>query len=165
MNFRLDIQGLRAIAVIAVILFHINSNYLPGGFVGVDIFFVISGFLMTNILLNDFYTNNKINLFKFYLSRARRIIPALYVALFITLIISTIIYAFDDMLKSFDIGNAFLFTSNIYFSKAVKGYWDSDIYISPFLHTWSLALEWQFYIIYPILSIIISYLFIAISCF
>jgi peptidoglycan/LPS O-acetylase OafA/YrhL len=125
----------------------------------VDIFFVISGFLMTNILLNAFYTNNKINLFKFYLSRARRIIPALYVALFITLIISAIIYAFDDMLKSFDIGKAFLFVSNIYFSKAVKGYWDSDIYISPFLHTWSLAVEWQFYIIYPILSIIISYLF------
>ncbi len=80
MKLRLDIQGLRAIAVFAVLIFHINSKYLAGGFLGVDIFFVISGFLMTNILVNDYYKNNKINLIKFYFSRVKRIVPALFVA-------------------------------------------------------------------------------------
>ena len=76
MQFRSDINGLRAIAVIAVVIFHFNAEWLPGGFAGVDVFFVISGFLMTAIIFNGI-ENNSFNLFKFYTSRANRIIPVL----------------------------------------------------------------------------------------
>lgn len=82
MNFRYDINGLRAIAVIAVVLFHFNPAWVPGGFAGVDVFFVISGFLMTGIIFKGI-ENNNFNLFKFYVARANRIIPALAVLCFV----------------------------------------------------------------------------------
>jgi peptidoglycan/LPS O-acetylase OafA/YrhL len=160
MKLRLDIQGLRSLAVIAVLIFHINSKYLAGGFLGVDIFFVISGFLMTNILLNDYYTNNKINLIKFYFSRIKRIVPALFVALLITLFLSLLIFSKEDIQKtSNNIYSSFLFISNIFFSNQTFNYWDKQIYTSPFLHTWSLSVEWQYYLIYPLILMIVINVF------
>ena len=160
MKLRLDIQGLRSIAVLAVLIFHINSKYLAGGFLGVDIFFVISGFLMTNILVNDYYKNNKINLIKFYFSRVKRIVPALFVALFITLLLSLLIFSKEDIQKtSNNIYTSFLFISNIFFSNQTFNYWDKQIYTSPFLHTWSLSVEWQYYLIYPLILIIVINVF------
>jgi hypothetical protein len=160
MKLRLDIQGLRSLAVIAVLIFHINSKYLAGGFLGVDIFFVISGFLMTNILLNDYYKNNKINLIKFYFSRLKRIVPALFVALFITLLLSLLIFSKEDIQKtSNNIYTSFLFISNIFFSNQTFNYWDKQIYTSPFLHTWSLSVEWQYYLIYPLILMIVINVF------
>ena len=85
MQFRYDINGLRAIAVLAVVLFHFNPNWLPGGFAGVDVFFVISGFLMTSIIFNGI-EKNTFNLFKFYNARASRIIPVLAVMAVVLLI-------------------------------------------------------------------------------
>jgi peptidoglycan/LPS O-acetylase OafA/YrhL len=160
MKLRLDIQGLRSLAVIAVLIFHINSKYLAGGFLGVDIFFVISGFLMTNILVNDYYKNNKINLIKFYFSRLKRIVPALFVALFITLLLSLLIFSKEDIQKtSNNIYTSFLFISNIFFSNQTFNYWDKQIYTSPFLHTWSLSVEWQYYLIYPLILMIVINVF------
>jgi peptidoglycan/LPS O-acetylase OafA/YrhL len=152
---RYDIQGIRALAVLFVIIFHIDKEYLPSGFIGVDIFFVISGFLMTLILSNDFSLNNKINLFKFYMARIKRIVPALYTMLVICFIIGILIFDwFYAMRDFFNIHRAFNFTSNLYYIENNTSYWDSPIYISPFLHTWSLSVEWQFYIFYPLICIL-----------
>ena len=115
---------------------------------------------MTNILVNDYYKNNKINLIKFYFSRVKRIVPALFVALLITLLLSLLIFSKADIhTTSNNIYSSFLFISNIFFSNQTFNYWDKNIYTSPFLHTWSLSVEWQYYLIYPLILIIVINVF------
>lgn len=138
------VDGIRTIAVLSVLLFHANRDWLPGGFVGVDIFFVISGFLITRICLTD-----KFSFASFYLSRARRILPAYYAALIVTAGISLVLLLPGDLIsssKSLFAGSLLL--QNIVFWKQV-GYFSPILERNPYLHTWSLAVEWQFYIIFP----------------
>lgn len=150
MNFRKDINGLRAIAVMAVVLFHFQVKGFSGGFVGVDIFFVISGYLMTSIIFNKLQ-NQTFSLVEFYLHRARRIIPALAVlCLCLTLFGFLFLLKNDFAELSKYVRKAITFTSNIelnsrtnYFAASAKENW--------LLHTWSLSVEWQFYIIYPLI--------------
>lgn len=113
-HLRLDIQGLRAIAVLAVIIFHINKEWLPSGFIGVDIFFVISGFIISSIILNN---KKKFNFFDFYKKRINRIIPPYLLLLSICAIISTILLTHSD-LKYFleSLKYTLYFNSNNYFS-------------------------------------------------
>jgi len=117
-NYRQDIDGLRAIAVMSVIVFHINPAWLPGGFLGVDIFFVISGFLITLLLLKEMATNHKLRIVDFYARRLKRIIPALYFMLTFALFISTLILTPHDLIMFFksSIWSAFSAANIFYYS-------------------------------------------------
>lgn len=150
---RLDIQGLRAIAVLAVIIFHINKEWLPSGFIGVDIFFVISGFIISSIILNN---KKDFNFFYFYKKRIIRIIPPYLFLLSICAIISTILFTYSD-LKFFleSLKYTLYFYSNNYFS-TFGDYFSPVSEELPLLHTWSLAIEMQFYFLLPILLICFS---------
>lgn len=151
-SFRYDINGLRAIAVIAVVLFHFNASWMPGGFAGVDVFFVISGFLMTGIIFRGIEQEN-FSLIKFYISRANRIIPPLLILCLTLLILGWFFLApWEYKTLGRDVATSLLFISNFMFSMKM-GYFD-DINHIFLLHTWSLSTEWQFYIIYPIVLLI-----------
>lgn len=154
-KFRTDINGLRAIAVISVVLFHFGVAGFSGGFVGVDIFFVISGFLMTGIVVRGIEKNN-FNFIGFYFARARRIIPALLFLTIVLLFIGWFYLSPDDYSRlSKEVDRAVLFLSNDYFFRK-SGYFDPDSHKRLLLHTWSLSVEWQFYILYPILIFFVS---------
>lgn len=158
MTFRNDINGLRAIAVLAVVLFHFGVPGFNGGFSGVDIFFVISGYLMTGIIFSKFEAD-RFNLIDFYLARATRIIPALAV-LCIILIVGAWFFLPPYEMRSFGkhIVGASSFLSNIIFMKE-SGYFDAGAHEKWLLHTWSLSVEWQFYILYPLAIIAIRKFF------
>ena len=148
MQYRAEIDGLRAIAVLPVIFFHAGFSFFPGGFVGVDIFFVISGYLITRILLQEI-EQGSFTLLGFYERRARRILPAL---LFITLASTPFAWLWllpEDMEEYVQsILAVLLFASNVFFLLE-SGYFESAIELKPLIHTWSLAVEEQFYIVYP----------------
>lgn len=150
LRYRPEIDGLRAIAVLSVVFFHAKLGP-PGGFVGVDIFFVISGYLISALILRDF-ENAKFSIIEFWERRARRIIPALAVMVAVTLI-AGYIFLIPEELKSLG-ASAFaqsLFIANIYFSRSGEGYFDGPAEEMPLLHTWSLAVEEQFYLVFPLL--------------
>jgi peptidoglycan/LPS O-acetylase OafA/YrhL len=157
-NFRNDINGLRAYAVAFVVLFHFNILGFNGGFVGVDIFFVISGFLMTKIIVSGI-EKNSFSFLKFYLSRANRIIPAL-VALCLT--IAAIGWFTLSPQEYRDFGKhaatSLSFISNIQYFRE-SGYFDAASHEKLLLHTWSLSVEWQFYILLPIFLYFIHKIF------
>lgn len=150
--YRPDIDGLRAIAVMAVVLYHFGFG-LPGGFVGVDVFFVISGFLITGIIRREL-EQGRFTFAGFYERRARRIFPALFVMLTMTLIASYLIFLPSDMiLASKSLIATLLFGSNIFFWRN-NGYFDTSSDLNPLLHTWSLAVEEQFYFVFPIFLVL-----------
>ncbi|MEB0094391.1 acyltransferase family protein [Pseudomonas sp. CCI1.2] len=155
MDFRKDINGLRAIAVIAVILFHFNPAWLPGGYAGVDIFFVISGYLITGIIFRGLQKNS-FGLITFYTSRARRIIPALAAMCFALLAFGwfyLLPLEYSELGKH--VASSLGFFSNfVYWSEA--GYFAAGAHEKWLLHTWSLSVEWQFYMIYPIVLLLLS---------
>ncbi|HHF3036333.1 TPA: acyltransferase family protein [Vibrio diabolicus] len=149
MNFRYDINGLRAIAVIAVVLFHFNPSWVPGGFAGVDVFFVISGFLMTGIIFRGLEKDN-FSLFQFYVARANRIIPALAVLCIILLVFGWLYLTPSDYkVLGKHVASSISFLSNIVYWRE-SGYFDAASHEKWLLHTWSLSVEWQFYILYPV---------------
>lgn len=155
MFYRKEIDGLRAIAVLAVMFFHANFSFVRGGFVGVDVFFVISGYLITQIIVTQIQAG-RFSLVHFYERRARRILPALFVMMLICLPVAWLIIInpadFKDFCKSF-LAVA-LSVSNILFWKE-SGYFDSSTALKPLLHTWSLAVEEQYYLVFPFLMLII----------
>lgn len=155
MSFRYDINGLRAIAVIAVVLFHFNAVWVPGGFAGVDVFFVISGFLMTGIIFKGF-ENNSFNLFKFYVARANRIIPAMAVLCLVLLVFGWFyLPPLDYQQLGTHVASSMGFFSNINYWREF-GYFDPGTHEKWLLHTWSLSVEWQFYIIYPAVLMVLK---------
>jgi peptidoglycan/LPS O-acetylase OafA/YrhL len=153
-NYRPDIDGLRAIAVIFVVIFHAFPKLLPGGFIGVDIFFVISGFLITKIILHEL----KISSFSFknfWNRRARRILPALITVLGFTYITGYSVMTateFKNLGAHVSAGASFLSNFQIY---KETGYFDSKADLNPLLHLWSLAIEEQFYILWPATLLVI----------
>lgn len=152
MNFRYDINGLRAIAVIAVVLFHFNPAWVPGGFAGVDVFFVISGFLMTGIIFRGL-EDKEFNLLKFYSSRVKRIIPALITVCFLLIILAFVVLdAYKSTILYKHIASSLSFFSNVIFWKEA-GYFDELSKEKWLLHTWSLSVEWQFYLLYPLVLV------------
>lgn len=157
-RMRNDITGLRAIAVIAVVIFHYSRTSLPGGFVGVDVFFVISGFLMTSIIFNGL-KGNGFDYVHFVKSRAKRIFPALLVVVLIVLILGYIFIApagYKEISKH-SLASS-LFVSNFVYAGEAD-YFDTVSEGKFLLHTWSLSLEWQFYLLYPVFIILLSKLF------
>ena len=149
MQYRKEIDGLRAVAVVPVIFAHSGFKMFAGGFVGVDIFFVISGYLITSILIEDI-ENNKFSLLNFYERRARRILPALFFVMLCCLPFAWF-WMLPNQLKDFSqslIAVSF-FASNVLFWKE-SGYFDAAAEEKPLLHTWSLAVEEQYYLLFPI---------------
>ncbi len=150
LTYRADIDGLRAIAVLVVIFYHAGLSGFSGGFVGVDVFFVISGFLITSIISKEIYSG-EFSIARFYERRIRRIFPALFPVLAFTVIVSAILFNHLEF-KAFgqSIVATTLFASNILFWRE-SGYFDAASVTKPLLHTWSLAVEEQFYIFFPLL--------------
>ena len=148
------IDGLRAVAVAAVFLYHANVSWMPGGFLGVDVFFVISGYLITSLLLAEFQTSGRVALARFWAGRARRLLPALFVLLAVCLAIGAtvqrgkIVGLRGDALSSiFYVANwRFIFEHESYFAQFGRP--------SPLRHLWSLAVEEQFYLLWPPLFLI-----------
>lgn len=147
-NYRKDIDGLRALAVTPVVLFHANPHWMPGGFLGVDIFFVISGFLITGLLLRDMAAS-QFRYSDFFFRRIRRLLPA---SLTMMLLVSMASYYIMTPAELIDFGKSLgaqtLFASNFHFSKQ-NGYFDTSTEMEPLLHMWSLAVEEQFYLLLP----------------
>ena len=146
---RPDIDGLRMIAVVPVVLCHAGLFGMSGGFIGVDVFFVISGFLITGILYGDLEAN-RFSLIRFYERRARRILPALMAMLLVCFIAGWIVLypdQFEAMAKA-SIATA-LFGSNFHFLRTTSNYFAPSSDFQPLLHTWTLAVEEQFYIFFP----------------
>jgi len=157
-TFRLDINGLRAWAVVAVILYHFGIPGFEGGFVGVDIFFVISGFLMTGIIVKGIESpgGRTFSLLQFYLARAVRIIPALLVlCIFLMAIGWLFLPATEYFQLSQHVASAVSFVSNMVFWREA-GYFDTSSHDKWLLHTWSLSVEWQFYILLPLVVLLIN---------
>lgn len=153
-NFRYDINALRAIAVIGVILYHFKVPYFNGGFSGVDIFFVISGFLMTRIVLNGLSRGN-FSIIEFYRRRIERIIPALAFLIVILITFCYFIYfpgEFHSLIKN-SLGSL-LFYSNILYNNV--SYFDASSETNILLHTWSLSVEWQYYLLLPIILVFLN---------
>jgi peptidoglycan/LPS O-acetylase OafA/YrhL len=149
-RYRPDIDALRAFAVLPVVLFHLGASWLPGGFLGVDVFFVISGYLISSLLLRELRQGH-INLWAFWRRRILRILPALLVMVLVTFAAGhVLLYAPDRYLLAVNAAGALLSVGNITHWRNYGGYWSGDANDSPFLHTWSLGVEEQFYILYPL---------------
>ncbi len=141
---------MRAIAILVIVAYHAGLPGFSGGFIGVDIFFVISGFLITRNLIEESSNNNSIVLSRFWARRVRRLVPGLALMTIVTLIASSLIVAPFDMLQiSKEGASAGLYVSNIVFGFKAQNYFASNINKSPFLHTWSLGVEEQFYLVWP----------------
>ena len=154
MKYRSEIDGLRAVAVIPVILFHAGFELFSGGFVGVDIFFVISGYLITSILIADI-ANKRFSILSFYESRARRILPALFFVMLVCIPFSVYFFPpseLKDFFQSLVAVNFFSFYM-FFWLEFNGGYFAPDSFDNPLLHTWSLAIEEQFYLLFPIFLI------------
>lgn len=152
-KYRKDIDGLRALAIIPVLLYHVGYSFFSGGYVGVDIFFVISGFLITKILVSDI-NNGTYSLITFYERRIRRIVPALACVMVFVLAASPFFLAPDEYsFLTREVIGTLLFSSNIV-SYLKSGYFSTDAEQRPLLHTWSLGVEEQFYIVIPVILFI-----------
>ncbi|RUW28061.1 acyltransferase [Mesorhizobium sp. M4B.F.Ca.ET.190.01.1.1] len=149
-HHRAEIDGLRALAVLAVLCFHLRIFGFSGGFVGVDVFFVISGFLITKIVVADI-DGGRFSLAQFYRRRARRLLPALFATLALSCIAAVLLFA-PQHLETFaeSLLAATLGVSNVLFWRE-SGYFDLAARMKPLLHTWSLSVEWQFYCVWPLL--------------
>jgi peptidoglycan/LPS O-acetylase OafA/YrhL len=150
--FRPDVDGLRAIAIVLVVGYHAGLPLFSGGFIGVDVFFVISGFLISRNLVRESSGTQRVRLGEFWSRRIRRLVPALGLVVATTLIVGAFI------LPSYDLaafarqgGAAALYISNVVFAVQSQDYFAADVASSPFLHTWSLGVEEQFYLVWPVL--------------
>lgn len=157
-EFRFDINGLRAWAVLAVVLYHFNVPGFSGGFSGVDVFFVISGYLMASIVVGGL-RQERFALLDFYLSRARRIIPALLVLILVVLLVGWfLLMPYDYQILGRHARESVFFMSNLRFM-AEAGYFDAAANTKWLLHTWSLSVEWQFYLLYPLILLALHRMF------
>ena len=158
-GYRPDIDGLRAVAVSSVVIFHAFPGLLPGGFVGVDVFFVISGFLITGLLFNEVARNGTVSIQGFYARRIRRILPLSSLVLILILVAAWLCFSPVAVVDiSTNVAAAALFISNIVFSSQATDYMAAQVETSPVLHYWSLSVEEQFYVIWPLLIIAVALL-------
>ena len=161
---RNDIDTLRAISVLSVIIFHIDNFVFPKGYLGVDIFFVISGYVITISIVNNF-KKDSFSFSKFYLKRARRILPNLLFIILITTILASLILLTADLKRfSESLVSALAFVSNFYFW-LTGGYFSTNDQLKPLLHLWSLSVEEQFYLFFPIFLFFLYKIFKKINYF
>jgi len=150
--FRPDVDGLRALAIVLVVLFHARVPGFEAGFTGVDVFFVISGYLITRKLLDEAIPTRRVRLLGFWAKRIRRLVPAMALMVATTLVASALILLVIDLAEVARQGAAaVLYVSNFLFAAEEGDYFGGDLERSPFLHTWSLGVEEQFYIVWPLL--------------
>ena len=149
-EYRPDIDGLRALAVLSVVLFHANPKWVPGGFIGVDIFFVISGYLITTIITNNL-AKGSFGFAEFYRRRVRRIFPALLVVLAASLVAGSLLMTANEyeLLGKHIAGGAGFYSNFLFWMES--GYFDQASDMKPMLHLWSLSIEEQFYVLWPLL--------------
>lgn len=156
LSFRPDIEGLRAVAVLAVLFFHAGVPFLPGGYIGVDVFFVISGFLITGLLIREIQSTQRLSIKNFYIRRIRRILPMSTLVLVATLIIASFAMAITEIRSTVQAARASaLFVGNWYFAASSADYFDTSTHTNPVLHFWSLGVEEQFYVIWPLLLVVV----------
>jgi peptidoglycan/LPS O-acetylase OafA/YrhL len=162
-QFRPDVEGLRAVAIVLVVLYHAHAGLAPGGYVGVDVFFVISGFLITGQLVRELRTGGRISFLAFYARRARRILPAAMLTVIVTAPASALLLnplaaqrALDDVLS------AIYFGANVHFAAQGADYFNAGLSPSPIQHFWSLAVEEQFYIFWPLLLFVSSLIWLGV---
>ena len=160
-GFRSDVEGLRAVAVILVVLFHCGA-WIPGGYVGVDVFFVISGFLITTQLVRELRETGRISLRGFYARRARRILPAATLTTVVTVVVAGLLLPPLAAVRVFgDARAAAVFGANIHFAARDANYFSADLPPSPLQHYWSLSVEEQFYFLWPLLLVMSSLVWIG----
>lgn len=148
-NYRKEIDGIRALAIIPVVLFHTGISFFEGGYVGVDIFFVISGYLITRLIKKEF-SEKKFSLKIFYERRIRRILPALFFMVLVVTILAQLIMVPGDLIQFYKSSTAnTLFVSNFFFWTNIN-YFSNPTELMPLIHMWSISIEEQFYLIYPI---------------
>lgn len=149
LRFRPDIEGLRALAILIVVACH--AGWLPGGYIGVDVFFVISGYLITTHLLREYALGQGIALADFYARRIRRLLPAFLLMLAVVSLLSGLLFSPLEQPQVWrSVMAASLYASNFRFSAEATNYWGSDAKADPLLHTWSLGVEEQFYLVWPL---------------
>jgi len=150
--FRPDVQGLRAMAILLVVANHCGIPFLRGGYIGVDVFFVISGFVITRLLLAELDASGRLNLAAFYARRAARLLPAFMAMLLVVSVVSAVVLApFEQALESRVALFATAWLSNVWFALADVDYFSPAVESSALLHTWSLGVEEQFYVLWPAL--------------
>ncbi len=156
-TFRPDIEGLRAVAVLLVVAYHARVPGLTGGYIGVDVFYVVSGFLITGLVVRELRSTGRIDLPAFYARRARRLLPAALVVIAATVLVSAIVL---PPLRMIDVGGdaaaAALYVSNIRFAAQATDYLQAELDPSPLLHFWSLGVEEQFYLFWPALLLLVA---------
>ena len=156
-GFRADLEGLRGVAVLLVLLYHARAPLVDGGYIGVDVFFVLSGFLITGIIVRELMGTGRLSLSGFYARRARRLLPAAALVLVITMIASVIVLPpLRVPAVAGDTISAALYVSNIRFAIQATDYLGSELAPSPVLHFWSLSVEEQFYIFWPTLLAVVA---------
>lgn len=156
---RRDIQGLRAIAVLVVLCNHFHLLWMRGGFVGVDVFFVISGFVIAGVLIRETKTRGRISVLDFYARRVRRIIPASTVSLLVTVLVATALFGRLAVVSLLgDVRAAALFVANLHFAAINTGYFTASAAPSAILNFWSLGVEEQFYVVVPLLFLVVALL-------
>jgi peptidoglycan/LPS O-acetylase OafA/YrhL len=156
--FRPDLEGLRGIAILLVVGYHVGVPGFGGGYIGVDVFFVLSGYLITGLLWRELEATGRLNLIEFYARRARRLLPAATLVLVVTLMASRFVYA--PLEQQGFTGTAVAtaaYISNVWFAKESINYLAPDRAVNPFLHTWSLSVEEQFYLLWPMLLAVTVY--------
>lgn len=163
-QFRPDVEGLRAVAIVLVVLYHVHAGLAPGGYVGVDVFFVISGFLITGQLVRELRTDGRISFLAFYARRARRILPGAMLTVIVTAGASALLLdplaakrAVDDL------PSAIYFGANVHLAAQGADYFNAGLSPSPIQHFWSLAVEEQFYIVWPLLLVLSSLVWLRIG--
>jgi peptidoglycan/LPS O-acetylase OafA/YrhL len=156
-SYRPDLDGLRSIAVYLVLLFHTGLGWAKGGFIGVDLFFVLSGFLVSSVLLSEIEKSGDLRLGRFYARRVRRLLPAAVMTIAATCLTFTVLWSVVRRLGIIgDAQSALLYYANWHFISQSGDYFATDVETSPFLHFWSLAIEEQFYVFFPILLLLLS---------
>ena len=164
LGYRPDIEGLRGVAVLLVVLCHAGVPMFSGGFVGVDVFFVLSGYLISGLLIQEFSSNKRIAFGRFYLRRLQRLAPALFTML---VTVSMIVYFFlapdVQALQHLSAATAAVWVSNLHFASGTLDYFSPEATQNVFLHTWSLSVEEQFYLVWPALVLLVLkfYLFLS----